>query len=59
MPNIGPTELLLILVIVVVLFGAGRIARVGGEMGEAVSSFRRGLRKGEEEDAESNPQDSD
>ena len=59
MPNIGPTELLLILVIVVVLFGAGRIARVGGEMGEAVSSFRRGLRKGEEEDAESNLQDSD
>lgn len=59
MPNIGPTELLLILVIVVVLFGAGRIARVGGEMGEAVSSFRRGLRKGEEEDAESNPKDSD
>ena len=59
MPNIGPTELLLILVIVVVLFGAGRIARVGGEMGEAVSSFRRGLRKGEEEDAESKTQDSD
>ena len=57
MPNIGPTELLLILVIVVVLFGAGRIARVGGEMGEAVSSFRRGLRKGEEEDAETQNQD--
>lgn len=57
MPNIGPTELLLLLVIVVVLFGAGRIARVGGEMGEAVSSFRRGLRKGEEEDAEAQNQD--
>ncbi len=52
MPNIGPTELLIVLVIVVILFGAGRISRVGGEMGEAVSSFRRGLRKGEEEDAE-------
>ena len=52
MPNIGPTELLIVLVIFVILFGAGRISRVGGEMGEAVSSFRRGLRKGEEEDAE-------
>ncbi len=52
MPNIGPTELLIVLVIVVILFGAGRISRVGGEMGEAISSFRRGLRKGEEEDAE-------
>ena len=52
MPNFGPTELLILLVIVVVLFGAGRIARIGGEMGEAVSSFRRGLRKGEEEDTE-------
>ena len=52
MPNIGPTELLIVLVIVVILFGAGRISRVGGEMGEAISSFRRGLRKGEEEDTE-------
>ncbi len=51
---IGPTELLIILVIVVILFGAGRISRVGGEMGEAVSSFRKGLRKGEEEEKASN-----
>ena len=29
MPNIGPTELLIVLVIVVILFGAGRISRRG------------------------------
>lgn len=41
--NLGPTELLIILVIVVVLFGAGRISRLGGELGEAIGNFRKGL----------------
>ncbi|MEM6283476.1 MAG: twin-arginine translocase TatA/TatE family subunit [Chloroflexota bacterium] len=48
----GPTELFIILLIVLVLFGGGRIARLGNEMGEAVSSFRKGLRSGK--DAEEN-----
>lgn len=41
--HLGPTELLIILVIVVILFGAGRIARLGGELGQAVGNFRKGL----------------
>ncbi|MCU0513883.1 MAG: twin-arginine translocase TatA/TatE family subunit [Anaerolineae bacterium] len=41
--NLGPTELLIILVIVIILFGAGRIARLGGELGQAVGNFRKGL----------------
>jgi len=51
MPNLGPTELLLILGIVIVLFGAGRIARLGGELGSGIRSFRQGL-KGPEGEAE-------
>ena len=41
--SLGPTELLIILVIVIVLFGAGRISRLGGELGEAIGNFRKGL----------------
>lgn len=45
--NLGPTELLIILVIVVVLFGAGRIGRLGRELGTAVREFRRGVNDGD------------
>lgn len=41
--NLGPTELIIVLVIVLVLFGAGRVSRVGGELGSAIREFRKGL----------------
>lgn len=46
MPNLGPTELIIILVIVLLLFGVGRVSRIGGELGSAVANFRRGLEEG-------------
>ncbi|MGQ9910414.1 MAG: twin-arginine translocase TatA/TatE family subunit [Candidatus Flexifilum sp.] len=45
--NLGPTELLIILAIVLLLFGVGRVSRIGGELGKAVSNFRRGLQDGQ------------
>jgi sec-independent protein translocase protein TatA len=44
MPDIGIPELLIILIIILVLFGGGRIAKVAGELGSAIRSFRDGLR---------------
>jgi sec-independent protein translocase protein TatA len=44
--NIGPAGLLLIVLVVLVLFGRGRIASLMGELGGGISSFRRGLRDG-------------
>lgn len=44
--SLGPTELIIILVIVLLLFGVGRVSRIGGEMGSAVANFRRGLDEG-------------
>jgi sec-independent protein translocase protein TatA len=41
--DIGPGELLIILVIVVILFGPGRLANIGGELGKAIHNFREGL----------------
>lgn len=45
----GP-ELLIILLIVVLLFGVGRIARVGRELGTGIREFRKGLSEGEQSD---------
>jgi|WetSurMetagenome_2_1015567.scaffolds.fasta_scaffold629466_1 sec-independent protein translocase protein TatA len=41
--RIGVPELLIVLVIVVLLFGAGRVGKIAGEIGEAVRSFRKGI----------------
>ena len=49
MPNLGPTELIIVLAIIVLLFGAGRIGKIAGELGSGIRSFRSGL---EEEPSE-------
>lgn len=55
--RMGPTELIIILVIVLVLFGVGRIGRIGGELGKGISAFRRGLKEEEEEPEHSDEAD--
>ena len=39
--HLGTPELILILVIVVLLFGVGRISRLGADFGRAISEFRK------------------
>jgi sec-independent protein translocase protein TatA len=41
--RLGPTELIIILIIVLLLFGVGRIGKIGGELGKGIRSFREGL----------------
>ena len=41
--DLGPSELIIILVIVVVLFGVGRVGKIGGELGSALRQFREGF----------------
>jgi sec-independent protein translocase protein TatA len=53
MPSLGPTELIIILVIVIVLFGVGRISKIAGEMGSGIRAFKEGLQGDEEKDEES------
>ena len=43
MPNLGPVELIIILVVVLLVFGVGRLSKIGGEMGSAIREFRTGL----------------
>jgi sec-independent protein translocase protein TatA len=52
MPTLGGWEWVIILVIVLLLFGVGRLSKLGEELGKGVSSFRQGIREGSEKDAE-------
>ena len=50
--DFGLPELLIILVIVILLFGPGRIGKVAGELGKGIRSFREGLSGNEDEKEE-------
>lgn len=47
MLGLGFQELLVILVIIVVLFGASRLPQLGKGLGEGISNFKRGLKNGD------------
>lgn len=44
MGDIGAPELIIILVIVIILFGPGRLQGAGKALGESISGFRRAIR---------------
>lgn len=46
--HLGTPELIILLVILVLLFGVGRISKIAAELGKGVNSFRNGLKGGEE-----------
>ena len=47
MPSLGPMELLLILVIVLVIFGASRLPQLGKGLGEGIRNFKQSMKDGE------------
>lgn len=46
----GIPELLILLVIVIVLFGVGRISKIAGEMGSGIRAFKDGLQGSDAEE---------
>ena len=48
--SFGLPELLVILVIVVVIFGASKLPQLGRGLGEGISNFREGLSKGNKDE---------
>ena len=55
--NVGPFELIIILLIVIAVFGAGRIAGVGRALGTSVREFREEARNEEDEEGEGDGED--
>ena len=47
--RLGTTELVIILAVVVLLFGVGRIGKIAGELGSGIRAFKEGLSGGKEE----------
>lgn len=57
MAGFGWQELLIILIIVLLIFGVGRISKIAGEMGSGIKAFKEGL-NGDEEEKKEDPKDS-
>ena len=53
MMGLGVTELVIILVIVIVLFGASRLPQIGRGLGEGIANFKRSVKTGKDSDEES------
>ena len=47
--NIRGWELIIVLAVILLLFGPGRIGKVAGELGRGIREFRSGLRDNEED----------
>lgn len=45
----SPIQLLLIAIVVLVLFGRGKVAGLMGEVGKGITAFKKGVRDGQEE----------
>ena len=43
--RLGAPELLILLTILILLFGVGRISKISGELGKGISSFRKNLQE--------------
>ena len=50
MATLGGWEWVIILVIVLLVFGVGRISKIGSELGQGVRAFREGLREGQDDE---------
>ncbi len=50
--KLGGMELIIILVIVLLLFGPGRIAKIAGELGRGIRSFKDGVNVVKEDEGE-------
>jgi len=55
--TLGGWEWVVILVIVLLIFGVGRISKLGSEMGKGIRAFREGLQEGQEDLSKKNDSD--
>ncbi len=54
--RLGPWEIGLILVIILIVFGVGKLPQVGGAIGKSIRAFRKAQRGEESEEEEESPE---
>jgi sec-independent protein translocase protein TatA len=47
--QVGPWQILLIAIVVLVLFGRGKVSNLMGEFGKGITAFKKGVKDGTEE----------
>ena len=55
--NVGPTEMIIVLAVFVLLFGASRLPALGRSMGQSITNFRKGMAEGREDEPKATPQE--
>ena len=51
MPNVGPSELIIVLVVILLLFGSTKLPKLARSLGEASQEFKKGVADGGKDDA--------
>jgi len=54
--RMGPWEIALILIIILIVFGVGKLPQVGGAIGKGIRAFRKGQRGDEDYEEPSQPE---
>jgi sec-independent protein translocase protein TatA len=57
--SIGPTELLLILLIVIIIFGARKLPDLGKSLGEGIKNFKKSMHSAKDDEEDKSPKKSD
>ena len=57
--SVGPTQILIILLVLVVLFGASRLPQLGKNLGSGIRNFKKGLDEGDVDEEEPKQLDSE
>lgn len=57
--GLGSTELIIILVLVLVIFGAGKLPEIGSALGKSVRTFKKGMHEPDEIDVSPPKKDED
>ncbi|MCL4672847.1 MAG: twin-arginine translocase TatA/TatE family subunit [Sphingomonadaceae bacterium] len=53
--SLGPMQLLIIALVILVLFGRGRISEMMGDFGKGIKSFKQGMADGDDKDGKPAP----
>ena len=54
--SIGPPEIAIIVLVLLLVFGVGKVADVGGALGRSIREFRREVREGAKEEEQAKPE---